>query len=136
MSTPISKEIRSIVKERANGKCEYCGIHEAYSFLPFQIDHIIAQKHGGSHDLTNLAYSCPHCNQHKGSDISTYLTDKQIIIRLYNPRIDKWDNHFFIELGAILSETDMGKGTVSLLKFNQAERLMTRQILLEEGLYP
>lgn len=54
-----SKKIRRKVKERAKSRCEYCRIHEGDSFLTFEVEHIISQKHGGGDELENLAYACP-----------------------------------------------------------------------------
>lgn len=62
----ISKSTRLEVAKRANHRCEYCHLHEEDMFLSFELDHIIAQKHGGTDGLDNLAYACTHCNQHKG----------------------------------------------------------------------
>jgi hypothetical protein len=43
------------VREQAGSICEYCHLPEALTTLPFQIDHIIAEKHGGPTSLENLA---------------------------------------------------------------------------------
>jgi hypothetical protein len=39
--------LRQFVMARARGRCEYCQFPEAFSYLPFQVDHIIAQQHRG-----------------------------------------------------------------------------------------
>ena len=93
MSHKVPQIIRSQVARRAQFKCEYCLMPEELSFLPFQIDHIISLEHGGGSEIDNLAYSCPHCNQHKGSDLSTFsriskdflilvLTSGMVILKL------------------------------------------------------
>ncbi len=41
-----------------------------YPTVPFPIDHIIAQQHGGPTVLANLALSCLHDNSHKGPNIA------------------------------------------------------------------
>ncbi|WP_082674199.1 HNH endonuclease [Thiohalocapsa sp. ML1] len=53
----IPASLRRQVHQRAAGRCEYCGMPEPLSFAPHQIDHIIAEKHGGSTDPENLARS-------------------------------------------------------------------------------
>ena len=42
-----SEQLRWEVAERANFHCEYCRIHQDDMFISFEIDHIVAQKHGG-----------------------------------------------------------------------------------------
>jgi hypothetical protein len=39
--------------------------------LPHQIDHIIAQQHGGSHEESNLCLCCLRCNLKKGPNIAS-----------------------------------------------------------------
>ncbi|MCB0837881.1 MAG: HNH endonuclease [Bacteroidetes bacterium] len=136
MSHKVPQIIRSQVARRAQFKCEYCLMPEELSFLPFQIDHIISLEHGGGSEIDNLAYSCPHCNQHKGSDLSTFLEHYQDIERLFNPRIDQWNGHFEVSSGEIRSISRIGKATVKLLRMNEPERLAIRRILAEVGLYP
>lgn len=70
-----SEQLRLKVIERADFRCEYCKIHQDDMFISFEIDHIIAQKHGGGNEIENLAYACPHCNQHKGTDMVTFIDD-------------------------------------------------------------
>ena len=67
----VSASDRSTVRLRATGRCEYCGLLETLGFFEHQIDHIIAVKHGGTSELSNLALSCTLCNRHKGSDIAS-----------------------------------------------------------------
>jgi len=52
-----------LVYQRAGGCCEYCLIPEAVAFANHEIDHIIAQKHGGPTEADNLALSCVLCNK-------------------------------------------------------------------------
>lgn len=46
MSRNIPERIRMAVAQRANFRCEYCRLPEAYAIYPFEVDHIIAVKHG------------------------------------------------------------------------------------------
>lgn len=136
MSSVIPDSVRRVVARRADYRCEYCLVREFDSFLPFQIDHIASQKHGGGSELENLAYACPHCNQHKGTDLATFLDDYNDIVPLFNPRLQNWGDHFEIDEGIISSKTKIGLATIKTLKLNQPERLMQRQILMEIGRYP
>ncbi|MGV2390826.1 MAG UNVERIFIED_CONTAM: HNH endonuclease [Microcystis novacekii LVE1205-3] len=68
--TYIPVELRRQVYERAKGCCEYCLIPDVATFAPHEIDHIIAEKHGGRTEAENLALSCTLCNKYKGSEYS------------------------------------------------------------------
>jgi hypothetical protein len=105
-------------------------------FISFEIDHIVAQKHGGGNEIENLAYACPHCNQHKGTDMVTFVDDYNDVIRLFNPRIDDWHEHFETTIGEVYSETKIGKATIKLLKINDVDLIILRGLLIELGRYP
>ncbi len=66
MSRYIPQEIRVHVAERASFRCEYCLLPDFAGSFPFEVDHVIAIKHGGKSILENLAYACPRCNRNKG----------------------------------------------------------------------
>jgi len=46
----ISQDIRHFIAYRADNRCEYCLIHEDYTFKPHEVDHIISRKHSGPDD--------------------------------------------------------------------------------------
>jgi 5-methylcytosine-specific restriction endonuclease McrA len=54
----VSASLRSEVAARAQGRCEYCLIHEDDSGFRHEVDHIVSRKHGGESSMANLAYSC------------------------------------------------------------------------------
>jgi 5-methylcytosine-specific restriction endonuclease McrA len=62
----MDEAIVRFVWQRADGRCEYCRMPQAFDESPFEIDHIIARKHGGATVQGNLALSCFHDNSHKG----------------------------------------------------------------------
>ncbi len=136
MRKRIALKTKKLVKKRADGRCEYCQVHENDSFLPFEIDHIVSLKHGGGNEIENLAYTCPQCNQFKGTDLTTFLKSYHDISTIFNPRIYNWVDHFQVDNGKILALTRIGEATIKLLKLNEAERLIHRQILSETGAYP
>ncbi len=68
--TYIPVVLRKQVYERAKGRCEYCLMPDVATFASHEIDHIIAEKHGGRTEAENLALSCTLCNKHKGSAIA------------------------------------------------------------------
>ena len=54
----MQRELVEQVRRRAGFRCEYCHFPERFSGLNFQIDHVIAEKHGGPTDGENFALSC------------------------------------------------------------------------------
>lgn len=133
MRIAISEKIRKEVAERANHKCEYCQIHMDDMFLSFELDHILPIKHGGSSEIENLALACPHCNQHKGSDFATIVNAE--VVRLFNPRIDNWQESFIVVKGEILSKSKIGEASIKIFRFNEPDRVILRQLLASIGRY-
>ncbi len=58
------------------------------------------------------------------------------LIRFFNPRIDKWSEHFYIKEANILSLTEIGEVTEVILGFNEKERIQERKGLIEIGRFP
>ena len=56
--TYISIELRRLVAQRANCRCEYCLILASDRLSGCHVDHIISLKHGGETTSKNLAYAC------------------------------------------------------------------------------
>ena len=69
--TYVPAALRQLVTQRANEKCEYCLYPHDASFLSFEIEHILSEKHSGATTEDNLALACPYCNRFKGSDIGS-----------------------------------------------------------------
>ncbi len=134
--TYIRPELRRLVRSRAGHCCEYCRIGEDHNFLPFEVDHIVAEKHNGLTIPDNLCWSCSTCNGYKGSDISSYDPITQQLTPLYNPRTDAWNIHFSLDGAEIMPLTSVGRVTVAILKLNDSERLQDRAGLLQLGDYP
>ncbi|GAB3708467.1 hypothetical protein GCM10027592_43670 [Spirosoma flavus] len=135
MRSAVSAKKRLIIAQRAAHRCEYCRIHEDDLFLGFEIDHIISVKHGGGNELENLAYACPHCNHNKGSDLTTFLDSYDDIVVLFNPRMQKWAEHFWADNGVIIPKTRIGQATVKVLKMNEPDLIVLRQLLTQAGRY-
>jgi hypothetical protein len=64
--TYVPADLRRLVRERAQDRCEYCLIPESATFAAHWIDHIMAEKHSGETKAENLANSCVVCNLRKG----------------------------------------------------------------------
>jgi hypothetical protein len=135
MARWLSAELRQTIADRANQLCEYCLIAEADTFYGCQVDHIISLKHGGSSDLGNLAYACALCNRAKGSDVGSISRTGEFI-RFFNPRTDRWAEHFRLDGAAIQPLTPVGEVTARILGFNDSARLHEREELIRFGIYP
>jgi hypothetical protein len=136
MAVYIATELRTQVIQRANGLCEYCLLHQDDTPFSHQIDHIVALKHGGETDLMNLALACLNCNRHKGSDLTTFDPVTQEITPLFNPREQRWADHFVLQGSYVMGKTAVGRATVRLLRINDPLQLLQRQSLMETGRYP
>lgn len=132
----IPAELRQRVIVRANRCCEYCLLSEDDSYYTLQIDHIISEKHGGETQEANLALACAVCNRAKGSDIGSVDWHTETFVRFYNPRTDRWGEHFDLDGAQIVPLTDIARVTERLLQLNLRERLLEREILRAMGRYP
>ena len=111
MTTHIPDTLRQTIITRAGGRCEYCGKSQV-SFFPHEIDHVIAQKHGGKTIPNNLALACFECNRYKGSDIASFDPETGQLTALFNPCTQRWAGHFRYENGVIVPLTSEGRVTV------------------------
>jgi len=126
MSRYVPAPLRNLVIERAKGRCEYCLIHEDDAIISHEVDHVVAEKHGGPSTAANLAFACFPCNRYKSSDIASVDPLTGAIVPLYNPRVDPWSAHFADESGIIRPLSNIGRATVHLLKLNLPERVLRR----------
>ena len=135
-TTYISVDLRRLVVARAEGLCEYCVIAEEDTFFGCEADHIISEKHGGPTQEDNLAQACVFCNQAKGSDIGSIHWESGDFVRFFNPRTDRWAEHFVLVGSRIEGLTAIGAVTARILDFNSNERLLERQTLQGMNRYP
>jgi 5-methylcytosine-specific restriction endonuclease McrA len=133
--TYVSQELRQLVRTRAQGRCEYCLISESVTFATHEVDHIVAEKHGGSTSEDNLALCCTLCNLHKGTDLTSIDPETNEIMPLFHPRKHQWADHFQIVDGRLEPRSPTGRVTVRLLQLNQANRVEERKLLLSAGLF-
>jgi HNH endonuclease len=131
----ISEFIREQVIERANGRCEYCLLHQNDSdFLSFHVEHIIARQHGGLISVDNLCLACAECNWAKGPNLAGMVNGK--IYSLFNPRKQFWKRHFYWDGTLLIGKTLTGQATISVLNINEMSRVILREQLKIEGRFP
>lgn len=92
------------------------------------MEHIIPRQHGGATLEWNLALSCPHCNLHKGPNLTGMDPDTGEVTRLFHPRSDVWSEHFRLGNGQVTGLTAIGRTTVWLLKMNENEQVALRSL--------
>ena len=129
------RALEAEVVRRAQGRCEYCCFPQAVSELPFHLDHIIAEKHGGPTISANLAWACFSCNLHKGPNIAGLDPNTGELTRLFHPRTDVWAEHFEWDGAWLRGRTGVGRTTLKVLAMNSADSVAVREALRDEGIF-
>ena len=126
--------VRALVRRRAGNRCEYCLLRQEHlPFSTFQIEHIVARKHGGNDEPANLALACDRCNSHKGANLTGVDPETGDITGLFNPRQHSWEEHFQIADIMVVGLTAVGRTTVFVLNMNEERRVRLRAVLKREG---
>jgi hypothetical protein len=87
---------------------------------------VIPRKHGGGDEVQNLALACIDCNLPKSSNLFGIDPTTGQTIELFNPRTNRWDEHFVWQ-GAVLNGlTPVGRATIRVLNINDDERQRVR----------
>jgi hypothetical protein len=131
----LNAELIRRVWERAAARCEYCQLPSKFHSAPFQIDHIIARQHEGKTEIENLALACIHCNRFKGPNVAGLDAESGTIVRLFNPRRDKWAEHFIWDGPKLKALTQIGRATIAVLLINDPEAIAVRKALQDEGVF-
>lgn len=133
----MDESLFEAVRLRAQLRCEYClFVQSVYPTVTFPLDHIIAQQHRGPTKFGNLAFSCLHCNAHKGPNIAGIDPLSKRLTRLFNPRKHKWDWHFRWSGPYLVSKTAIGRTTIVVLALNHPDVVEVRRELIAEGVFP
>ena len=133
MTTYIPADLRRLVIDRANNRCEYCLIPQLLVASAHQIDHIIAEKHQGKTVDENLALSCMICNLRKGTDIGSLHPETSKLHPLFHPRKMVWNEHFKLVSEQIIGLSAVAETTANFLKFNIPMRVSERAALRQSG---
>lgn len=112
--------LRSQVIVRAHWRCEYCRAPQAGSAYTFHLDHILPRAKGGTTILENLALACAPCNGAKREKATATDPRTGKAVRLFNPRTDRWEDHFRWNASRtrIEGRTAIGRATVLALRCN------------------
>ena len=123
----IPVELRQLVNDRAAGRCEYCSLSQDGQEATFHIDHVVPVAVGGQTVVQNLALACVSCSLRKAARQTAPDPHTGKEVPLYNPRQDKWPEHFEWNEMRLVSHTATGRATVEALAMNRAVILSIRQ---------
>ncbi|MCA9999226.1 MAG: HNH endonuclease [Anaerolineales bacterium] len=124
--------------ERAGNRCEYCQIPASFSVKAFEVEHIFPRVKGGSTILSNLAFACPGCNSFKHMKTTGHDPVSREVVPLYNPRQDKWREHFAWsdDVLQMIGLTAIGRATIVTLHLNRPGLVNLRQALFAVSEHP
>ncbi len=80
--------------------------------------------------------ACAHDNRHKGPNLSGLDPVTRELTRLYNPRRDRWREHFAWQGAVLIGLTAVGRTTIQVLSMNDREMVEARESLIAEGRFP
>jgi hypothetical protein len=130
--------LRARVRDRARGYCEYCRIEEASTGHEFTLDHVAPESRGGLTSPENLAYACIGCNVRKSNRTGAPDPIDGEIAPLFNPRIQRWRDHFCwsADTRLVLGLTPIGRATVVALSLNRPLLIRYRTLMIKNGIHP
>jgi hypothetical protein len=132
----MDRKLRDLIWFRAASCCEYCQMPQEFAEATHEVDHVIAEKHDGQTTPENLALACFHWNNHKGPNIAGLDPVSGDLARLFHPRSDLWSQHFQWAAAVLTGTSAIGRATVRVLEINIRHRVIHRQALIEEGVFP
>ncbi len=133
----IPAQLRCLVIERAQGRCEYCKLSQVGQEASFHIDHVIPLAHGGETALENLALACVSCSLRKGAREQAPNPQTGAIVPLFNPRRHRWEEHFaWAEDVMLIGLTEVGRATIAALDLNRPLILAIRRAETAFGRHP
>ena len=134
----IPAKLRSLVRQRAQGYCEYCLCPDFCLTQLHSIEHILPESRGGKSIANNLALACQGCNGSKGTKIQAFdpITGRKA--RLFHPRRDRWEAHFAWSPDHLLliGLTPIGRATVQELDLNRKGVIRLRKLLILDREHP
>jgi len=122
----IPTTLRRLVIQRADDRCEYCGLSQAGQAATFHIDHIIPVVAGGETTADNLALACVSCSLRKAARQRVEDPETGEIVAIFHPRQQSWKDHFRWDGVQVVGVTATGRATIHALVMNRAIMLAIR----------
>ncbi len=135
----LSEVLKRRVREAAGHRCGYCLSPQRLVMARLEIEHIVPVSKGGFDEEDNLWLACPLCNSYKGSQVEAQDPETGAIQPLFNPRVERWHNHFrWDDAGVkIVGTTPKGRATVTALKLDSdPDALLVRSLWVQAGWHP
>ena len=134
----LPESLRELVRQRAQGRCEYCHTSEALSGIACQIDHIIPRALQGQTTAANLCLACAPCNGRKHSRTEARDPDSGDDVPLFHPRQQSWKEHFTWSADGreIIGRTPTGRAASAALKMNDPLIVGARVLWNDLGRHP
>jgi hypothetical protein len=126
------------VRARARERCGFCLAPQRLVLGWLEIEHLHPRSRGGSDGEENLWLACRLCNNFKSDHIDGIDVETSLTIRLFDPRRDRWWDHFsWSEDGIhVIGRTPMGRVTVACLHMNNSIALAVRGAWVSVGWHP
>lgn len=124
------------VRDRANGRCEYCQMSSTLQGGEFHIEHIVPRSRGGTDSFENLGLACPSCNLSRSDRVALKLPDSAMSVPVFHPRRDRWSEHFTFSGHTLVGLTPTGRAIIAEFDLNSSRRLFIRTVEEMLGLFP
>jgi hypothetical protein len=115
VSTYISESLRNQIISTDLSRCCYCLTTEANSGIPMTYDHIKPVSKNGETSFENLCLACRTCNEFKGDATEAIDPLSGETVPIYNPRTQKWTEHFTWSFDACWEENGVNMNELKLL---------------------
>jgi hypothetical protein len=140
----IPVDIERRVRDTALNRCGYCLSPQSLVMAHLEIEHIVPRSvfspdDPAADDESNLWLACPICNGHKSDKMSTTDPETGEVVSLFNPRTQRWSEHFrWSEDGIrVIGLTPIGRATVVALQLaDDADALLVRANWVSAGWHP
>ena len=134
----ISRELGQKVREASKNRCGHCLTPQILTSHKLEIEHIYPISKGGTSRKENLCLACRHCNLHKASKIYGFDLIAAKKVRLFNPNVQIWSEHFAWdkEKTSIIGKTPCGRATIFALKMNDDLQKNARKVWKLTGSFP
>jgi hypothetical protein len=135
----IPADVAERVRRDAGNRCGYCLSPQRLVMARLEIEHLVPRAEGGSDDEINLWLSCPLCNRHKADRVCHIDPITQTRAPLFNPRTQKWSEHFYWTADGIriAGKTPVGRATVAALHLDDdPDAIVVRSYWVLAGWHP
>ena len=134
--TLMDATLERLVRDRAGGRCEYCRLPQDASPVPFEVDHVIARKHGGGDDPQNTCLACFYCNSYKGPNIAGIDHESGAVVRLFTRGGIAGPVTSAGTARCSSGRPARGRATIAVLQINEPRFVAVRRALIDEGRFP